>query len=468
MDAHASRSSAYAGCTPVVSRRHLLRVGGLGLMGLTLPRLLEAQALAAQTADGQVPLAPRADSCILLYLNGGPSHLDMWDMKPDTPAGIRGEFSPISISVPGIQLSEHLPRLAQLMHHATLVRSMHHSVGNSHAEAVYASLTGHDRGDGTQVTGTAASDYPSIGSLLTKLRPPERTIVPHVALPYMTREGPTGPPQPGFFGGMIGRAYDPLWVLKNPCKPDFGVPELTLVTDVSVERLEARRKLFSEVDAHLKLGPGRSALDTMDSFRLKALSLLTSEGTQLALNIGKEPAKVRDAYGRNIYGQSVLLARRLIEAGTRMVTLSWAPHANATWDTHGDNFGKLKGLLPEFDMATASLINDLKERGMLDRTLVAILGDFGRSPKVNPGAGRDHWNFCYTVMLVGGGIRGGYVFGASDKNGAFPARDPLLPGDIVATIYHLLGVPIGYDLRDQLDRPHRLVHAGNVVPGLLA
>jgi hypothetical protein len=309
-----------------------------------------------------------------------------------------------------------------------------------------------------------------MGSVLGMLRPAQQAIVPHVCLPYITKEGAGGPPQSGFFGGMLGRAYDPLFVLKDPNAKDFAVPELTLLADVSVERMSARQALFQAIDERFDRGPGRAAYDGMDGFRRRALNLLTSEGTQRALRIGDEPDNVREGYGRNIYGQSVLLARRLIEAGTRMVTISWAPDANATWDTHGSNFKKLKNtLLPQFDAACASLVSDLAQRGLLDRTLVAVLGDFGRSPKINASdGGRDHWNYCYSLMLIGGGVRGGFVFGASDKIGAFPARDPLVPGDVIATIYHLLGIAHDRELRDQLDRPHRLVAAGNVVPSLLA
>jgi hypothetical protein len=454
-----------AGCGPVVSRRQMLQIGGLGLMGLSLPRLLEAEA--TQALGGQ---RPRADSCVLIFLNGGPSHLDMWDMKPDAPDGIRGEFKAIATTVPGLQFSEHLPKLAQHAHRSTIVRSMHHSVNNAHAMAVYTSLTGHDRGDGTVAVGTSSVDYPALGSVLGMVRPPQQAIVPHVCLPYITKEGAGGPPQPGFFGGMLGRAYDPLFVLKDPNSPDFAVPELTLLADVSVERLSARQALFNSIDERFERGPGRSAYDGMDGFRRRALNLLTSERTQRALRIGDETPAVRESYGRNIYGQSVLLARRLIEAGTRMVTISWAPDANATWDTHGSNFKKLKNtLLPQFDAAASSLVADLDQRGLLDRTLVAVLGDFGRTPKINAAdGGRDHWNYCYSLMLIGGGIKGGFVYGASDKIGAFPARDPLVPGDIISTIYHLLGIPHDRELRDQLDRPHRLVAAGNVVPSLLA
>ena len=454
-----------AGCGPVVSRRHMLQIGGLGLMGLSLPRLL-----AAHSAAESAGIKPRADACVLIFLNGGPSHLDMWDMKPDAPDGIRGEFKPIATSVPGIQFSEHMPRLAKQAQWATIVRSMHHSVNNAHAAAVYTSLTGHDRGDNVRSVGGGPDEYPSMGSVFGSLRPPKQAIVPHMCLPYITKEGAGGPPQSGFFGGMLGRAYDPLFVLKDPNAPDFAVPELTLLADVSLERLTAREALFRTIDKRFDRGPGRAAYDSMSAFHRRALSLLTSQRTQRALRIGDEPDKVRESYGRNIYGQSVLLARRMIEAGTRMVTISWAPDANATWDTHGGNFKKLKNtLLPQFDAACSSLVADLHQRGRLDRTLVVVLGDFGRTPKINNSdGGRDHWNYCYSLMLMGGGFRGGFVYGASDKIGAFPARDALVPGDVISTIYHALGIAPDYELHDQLKRPHRLVPSGNVVPELLA
>ena len=448
----------------------MLQVGGLGLMGLALPRLLAADAARAASGSNATGLQPRADACVLIFLNGGPSHLDMWDMKPEAPDGIRGEFKPIATSVPGIQFSEHMPKLAPLADRATIVRSMHHTVNNAHAAAVYTSLTGHDRGDNVRSVGGGPNEYPAMGSVLGKLRPPERPIVPHVCLPYITKEGAGGPPQSGFFGGLMGRAYDPLFVLKDPNAPAFAVPELTLLADVSVERLAARQELFRAIDEQYERGPGADAYNSMDGFRRRALGLLTSQQAQTALCIGDEPGPVRERYGRNIYGQSVLLARRLIEAGTRMVTISWAPDANATWDTHGSNFKKLKNtLLPQFDAACSSLVTDLADRGILDRTLVAVLGDFGRSPRINASdGGRDHWNYCYSLMLIGGGFRGGFVYGASDKIGAFPARDALVPGDVISTIYHALGIPPSFELHDAQDRPHRLVPAGSVVPELLA
>jgi uncharacterized protein (DUF1501 family) len=461
---HFRHVSEHGAVPRAITRRRLLEVGGLGLMGVTLPKLLRAEE--AHRAAGTTP---RAEACVVIFLNGGPSHLDMWDMKPDAPEAIRGEFKPIATSVPGLMVSEHLPRLATIMHRASLVRSMHHSVNNAHALAVYTSLTGHDRGDGNVAVGNAPTDYPSIGSTLTALRPPTLTSVPAVCLPYKTQEGAGGPPQPGFFGGFLGGGFDPLFVLRDPNAADFAVPEFTLAGDVSNGRLTGRRQLLAQLEGPFTAAAAKTAADSMDGFQQRALDLLTSETAQSAFRIAEEPAAVRESYGRNIYGQSVLLARRLIEAGTRVVTISWAPDANATWDTHGGNFQKLKGtLLPQFDAACTSLVNDLTDRGLLERTLVAVLGDFGRTPKVNANnGGRDHWNYCYSLMLLGGGIKGGYIYGASDKIGAFPARDALVPGDIIATIYHLLGIESDRWIHDQLGRPHRLVAKGDVVRELL-
>jgi len=444
-----------------IGRRRMLQVGTLGLTGLSLPRLLESESRAAGRK-----FRAAADACVLIFLNGGPSHHDMWDMKPQAGEGIRGEFKPIATSLPGYQMCEHLPRLARQVHRATVVRSMHHSVNNSHAAAVYAAMTGHDRGE--KGGGARPDDNPTPGSVLAMLQPPKKPIASNVHMPYITKEGAKGPPQPGFFGGYLGRSHDPLFVLRDPNSVEFRIPELTLIAGVSAGRLADRRRLFQQLDRSLSEGPDRAAVDAMSGFQHRSLELLTSEITQGAFRLSEEPISVRDSYGRNRYGQSVLLARRLIESGTRFVTISWAPDANATWDTHGNNFNKLKQtLLPQFDAACASLITDLADRHLLERTLVAVLGDFGRTPKVNKNAGRDHWNFCYSLMLVGGGMKPGLIYGASDGTGAFPAADALTPGDIVSTIYHTLGIPNDLEIHDRLDRPHRLVPTGDVVAGLL-
>jgi hypothetical protein len=447
-----------------LSRRRLLRYGVLGAAGcgLSLTDLLAAG------ADPRYGIRPTADNCILLFLDGGPSHLDMWDMKPEAPEGIRGEFRPISTSLPGYQMSEHLPKVARLMHRATVVRSMHHSVNNSHGAAVYTALTGMDRGE---VGGLAApTDHPCMGAVLARLRPTPPNVLSHVHLPYITQEGAGNPPQPGFFGGFMGRSYDPLFVLEDPNSPNFKVPELTLRDEVSLGRLDQRRQLFGTLGAGLASSAGRSDAAEMTAVQSAALELLTSDETQRAFRLTEESDADRERYGRNVYGQSVLLARRLIEGGTRLVTISWAPNANATWDTHGSNFQSLKTtLLPQLDAACSSLVNDLADRGLLDRTLVAVFGDFGRTPRINGNnGGRDHWNYCYSLMLFGGGFKAGLVYGSSDATGAYPASNPLVPGDILSTMYHALGIPNQHEIHDRLQRPHRVVPAGDVVHDLLA
>jgi hypothetical protein len=437
-----------------------LQVGGIGILGLALPQVLRAAAPSTFTGS-----AARAEACILLFLNGGPSHLDMWDLKPQAPAEIRGEFKPIASSLPGVPLSEHLPRLARLMHHCTLVRSVRHRVNNAHAAAVYVGLTGHDRGDTTVAIGTGPEDYPAIGSVVGQCRPPRHPVVPYVSMPYMTAEGAGGPPQPGFFGGVLGRTRDPLFVLRDPNAPSFAMPEFILTADMDARRLHRRRALLHLVNG----GPSPRRSQEMSSFQAKAFDLLTSPATQRAFQLDREPLAVREAYGRNIYGQSVLLARRLIEAGTRVACISWAPDANATWDTHATNFPKLKReLLPQLDAALGSLLSDLLVRGMLARTLVVVMGEFGRSPRVNVNAGRDHWNFCYSLLLAGGGIKGGFVYGSSDRIGAQPSSCPVSPADIVATVYHCLGISPGLVLQDRLGRPLELVPWGRPIAEVLA
>ena len=449
------------GCPgPRLSRREMLQIGGASVLGLSLPGLLRAQSQTSAAARHAT-----ADHLLVIFLNGGPSHLDMWDMKPAAPVEIRGEFRPIATSLAGVQFSEHLPQLSRHMHRCTLVRSMHHRVNNAHAAAVYLGLTGHDRGDANVAIGAGPNDHPALGSVAGLVRPVASGVLPYVSLPYITKEGAGGPPQPGFTGGWLGRNHDPLFVLRDPNSPTFDMPELGLGSDMSGRRLQQRRRLASSLGTNSQ----SRSLQDMDEFQARAFDLLTSAATQRAFQLNREPASLRDRYGRNIYGQSVLLSRRLLEAGTRVVNLSWAPDANATWDTHGNNFTKLKNdLLPALDKAVSSLLGDLAARGMLERTLIAVMGEFGRTPRINnSGGGRDHWNFCYTLMLAGGGIKPGYVHGASDRIGARPSLNPLTPADIIATIYHCLGIPADLELRDRLQRPLTVVPWGNVVHELL-
>jgi len=438
----------------------VLQTAAISYLGLSLPDVLRAEGHASALMTSR-----SADACILIFLDGGPSHLDMWDMKPSAPVDLRGEFSPIATSVPGFQVCEHLPRMAGLMQHATVLRSAHHSVNNSHAAAVYAALTGHDRGE--QGGGARPTDNPAIGSVVGKLLPPRSPMVPYVSMPYITKEGAGGPPQPGFFGGWMGRTHDPFIMLRDPNEAGFSIQDFSLPAEIAGQRFSARKDLlrdFSSRSAFEAEGSTRN----WDEFQQKAFDLLASSTAQQAFGIEREPAALRESYGRNIYGQSVLLARRLIEAGTRVACVSWAPDANATWDTHGNNFKTLKEtLLPQLDAAVASLLSDLLTRNMLERTLVVVMGEFGRSPRINAGAGRDHWNSCYSLMMAGGGIKGGHVFGASDRTGSLPLSSPVTPADIVATIYHCLGIPKNFELHDNLGRPFTVVPTGDVIVDVL-
>jgi uncharacterized protein (DUF1501 family) len=436
-----------------VTRRKVLQIGALAGAGALMPEILRA----ASAADASAT----ADNCIVLFLNGGPSHLDMWDMKPDGPVDIRGEFQPIPSSLDGVQLCEHLPRLARCMHLTTLIRSMQHSVNNSHAAAVYAALTGHDRGE--QGGGAMPGDHPSPGAVLSRLRPTGGNALPYVSLPYKTQEGAGGPLQPGFLAGFIGPTYDPFWVLEDPNSPQFRVNNLSLPDGITASRMKGRTNLLTNLGQGLAKQT-EPRVNAMDDFQTQAFDLVTSPRTQQAFDLTQESPATRERYGRNIYGQSTLLARRLVEAGTRFVTLSWAPDANATWDTHAGNFTKLKGtLLPQFDAACSSLLQDLSERGQLDRTLVAVIGDFGRTPKINANGGRDHWNACYSIMLAGGGVKQGFVLGASDRTGSMPLESPVSPGDVIATMYRMLGVDSRTQLLDSLGRPHEIIPQGRIL-----
>jgi len=432
------------------TRRQVLQVGAIGLMNLTLPRLLRAEQRRLETGQNA-----SADSCILIFLNGGPSHLDMWDMKPAAPAEIRGEFRPIDTSLPGLQFSEHMPLLARQAHRCTVIRSAHHGVNNSHAAAVYCGLTGHDRGE--LGGGARPTDNPAIGSVVGMLRPPGAPVVPYVSLPYITAEGAGGPPQPGFYGGWLGRSHDPFFVLKDPNASDFAMPELTLPGKVPPRRFAGRRRLIESLGVRPDALESNRKMRDLDTFQAQACDLLSAPAMRKAFRIDQEDPRTRDRYGRNIYGQSVLLSRRLIEAGTRVACISWAPDANATWDTHGNNFRTLKTtLLPQLDMAVSSLLDDLALRGMLGRTLVVVMGEFGRSPKINPAAGRDHWTNGFSVALAGGGIRPGFALGETDPEGVKPPPDHVTVAGIHATILTALGIDPKKTLQSPIGRTVQL------------
>lgn len=444
----ASKCPGPAGLT----RRNMLQIGTIGALNLTLPHLLSANELSR---------TPSADACILVFLNGGPSHLDTWDMKPDLPQEMRSEFRPIATAVPGLQICEHLPRFSRQIDRCTLIRSVHHDQV-AHAPAVYTALTGVKSSVRAGILGAKPTDHPAIGSVVGRFRPPTAQVMPYVMMPFLTQEGAGGPPQPGFLGGWLGRSHDPFIVLQGAAG-SLAMPALSPTQGMTSERVRDRRQLLTGLN---QTGDAVRAAQTqdMDRFQSRACDLLTSSTAQRAFRLEQEPMALRDAYGRNIYGQSMLLARRLVESGTRLACVSWAPDANATWDTHGNNFSSLKNnLLPPFDAAISTMLADLSDRGMLERTLVVVMGEIGRTPRINAGAGRDHWEFCYTVLMAGGGVRPGYIHGSSDRRGAYPNSSPVTASDIVATIYHALGIPTDIDIQDRQNRPMLLVPDGSPI-----
>jgi hypothetical protein len=388
----------------------------------------------------------------------------MWDMKPEEPKETRSDFKPIATSIPGLHVCEHLPQLAKLMSQCTLVRSVHHDQV-AHAPAVYTALTGVKSNVRAGIMGAKPTDHPAIGSVVGLHRPTKSWHLPYVLMPYLTAEGAGGPPQPGLLAGWMGPSHDPLLVVHSGNGDGFTMPALSLGEGMSSQRVQERKRLL---DLLSQSGvPVRDG--EMGSLQARACDLLTSAAAQRAFQLDHEPTRLREAYGRNIYGQSLLLARRLVEAGTRLACISWAPNANATWDTHGQNFTKLKNeLLPPFDAGISTLLTDLNDRGRLERTLVVVMGEIGRTPQINNGAGRDHWGFCYSVLLAGGGIKGSLVYGASDKHGAYPKNCPVGAADIIATIYHSLGIPADREVHDRLNRPMALVPDGAPVTELFA
>jgi hypothetical protein len=443
-----------------IQRRTLLEIGAVALAGLSLPRLLRAEAGGAQRPASQA-LRPRARSVILLFQFGGPSHLDTFDPKPHAPREVRGEFGTISTSVPGVAICEHLPRLAKLASRYALVRSVHHD-RSSHNPGAYYSLTGRRPLSDRVTLNASATDFPHPGAVTDWLlvqdaaagspeaSKPASRVPRFVSLPSMIADGPFR--TPGEFAGLLGRKYDPLFITQDPNSPAFRVPELSLPAGVGVERIDDRRALLAELDGLAKAAE-RPSSGGLSEHRERAMEILSSEDTRRALDIDAEAPEVRDRYGRTTYGQSCLLARRLVEAGVRFVTVYYSRGIGG-WDTHKDNFSTLRdSRLPQTDQSVSALIEDLECRGLLDETLVYWTGDFGRTPKVNKDAGRDHWPPCQTVLMAGGGIRGGRVYGASDSQGAYPDRDPVLPDDITATVYSALGFDPRTEVRDQLGRP---------------
>lgn len=454
------------------NRRELIRAGGLSLFGLTLSDWLAGE----RTAYAATPASfGRAKACILLFMWGGPAQQDTWDLKPEAPADFRGEFNPISTKVPGIQICEHFPRLADRTDQLAIVRSLTHTNVN-HTAATHFMLTG----ESPPITTEKQKQWPHIGSVLTKLNRGRGALPPAISMrPKLENTVPRFVEQSqGQFAGWLGSVYDPMTIDQNPSLPEYRIEGLTLQPELSVPRLLERRELLEQLNR--RLNESADAFAAVDSNHSRAFQLLTSAAEQRgAFDISKEPDSVRDRYGRNPHGQSVLQARRLVERGVPLVTVYWPndgiKNVSVYWDTHSRNFIDLKGrLMPPADQAFSTLIDDLGERGMLDETLVVWAGEFGRTPRVgqrnsDAGAGRDgrdHWPGCFSAVLAGAGVPGGAVYGRSDKHAAYPAEDPVQPSDFIATVYHLLGVPQNQILNDQQGRPH-FVRPGKAIAELL-
>ena len=428
-----------------------MQVGALGAIGLSLPQYLAAKEQAGQSANDD-------RACIMIFNLGAPSQLDTFDMKPNAPSEVRGPFKAINTSAPGIQLSEILPMHAKIADKIGFVRSVHHT-----GAAV------HDAGWQMMQTGrqfTGGVNTPHAGAVLSYLKGRKTDLPPFVVLPELMGRGGGNLPN-GQAGGFLGKAYDPFSMMADPSVANFKVPDLLPPTDIGEVRLSRRRQMRDIVDFTVKEFESSESAALMDDNFQAAFRLMTSDQARGAFDLSKEPLEVRERYGMNRFGQCCLLARRLVEAGVRFVTINTflTVFDEITWDIHGSKpFTSIEGMrdivAPMYDKAYSALIEDLTQRGLLDKTMVCNIAEFGRTPRVNPAGGRDHWPQCFTCYFAGGGVKGGQAVGASDPIGGVPADRPVDPGHIVATIYHSLGLNIEDHLPGPAGRPFPLVDFG--------
>jgi hypothetical protein len=456
-----------------MARREFLQVGFSGLLGMGLPGMLAARAHAAAPAVASRTRA-RARSMIVVFLSGGLSHIDSFDMKPDAPDGIRGEFQPIDTAVAGLRICEHLPGLAARVDRWAVVRSLSHPQTN-HLNATHQILTGQSQPGAFFDKIASRGDYPCYAGALHAIRPPESGLPGGVLLPTYLMEGPLV--WPGQHAGFLGPRHDPWQIRQDPNLPDFRVSELALPDGFSVERLERRRGWLDAIeaghDAWQAAAASSTATATADPIaqqRAQAYSLLLSGKVARAFDLDREDPRVRDRYGRHMFGQSLLLARRLVQAGVPIVQANMGRVQQ--WDTHSGNFKNLKNrLLPPTDQGVSALLDDLAATGLLDETLVIVTGEFGRTPRIgtttgnaNGPDGRDHWSKVFSAVFAGAGVKGGQAIGQSDRNGAYPASRPYTPGDFAATIYRALGIDPQTELRDQFNRPIQLCYGSPIEP----
>jgi hypothetical protein len=449
-----------------LNRREWLRIGGLGAFGLSLPSLLEARQ--APASAGVSGAFGKAKACIVLFLMGGPPQHETWDPKPDAPAQIRGDLKPIASSIPGLRVGELMPRVARLAQRCAVLRAVS-SNDNAHSSSGYWMLTGtpHQPLQAENAKPGAPNDWPCFGAVVKKLRGDKGSLPAAITIPeHIWNTGKLD--WPGQTAGFLGRAYDPWFLTCDPNAADFQVPGLAMTVDMPALRFDSRLSLLEQVNRHLDRVDRGGAFIRHNAQSQQAFDLLRASKARRAFDLDQEPVAVRDRFGRHRFGQSVLLARRLVEAGASLVQVNWTREkggsdSNPVWDTHQKNTERLKtALMPPMDLAFSALLEDLAARGMLDSTLVVWMGEFGRTPKINSAGGRDHWGHVYSVALAGGGVRGGVVHGSSDRIAAHPKDGRVQPQELTATIFLCLGYHPDTEMRDSLGRPHP-ISRGDVI-----
>jgi hypothetical protein len=471
-----------------MTRRELLRIGGSALLGVSLGNIFALQAQAKKKQAGGGPGFGKAKSVILLYLQGGPSHLDLWDPKDNVPANVKSVFKAIDTKVPGCKFTELLPKLAKVNDKLTLLRALSYTpVGLfNHTAAIYQMLTGYTAdkvSPSGQLEPPSPKDFPTVGSNIVRLKPPTVPMLPFVMMPRPLQE--SNVVGKGGSAGFLGRAYDPY--LLYPAGDDMDMSkmeriktdDLKLRDEVSSKRLQRRARLRDAINEGMPAIEEATAKYSLDEYYGKALGLVISGRARKAFTLSDEPKAVRERYGLNTFGQSCLLARRLIEAGTRFVEVNWPKVANSdnhSWDVHTGLTKRMKDqAAPMLDGALSALIDDLDQRGLLSETLVVAVGEFGRSPQRgvstsgndNNDDGRDHWPYCYTGVIAGAGVKRGLVYGKSDKTASAPVENPVHPRELLATIYHSVGIDPGTMVLNHLNQPRELVQ-GEVVTGILS
>jgi hypothetical protein len=435
------------------TRRDMLHLGGVGALGLTLPGLLSTRNVNAAMDGG------KAKACIVLFLMGGPPQHSTWDPKPNTPAEIRGEFKPIATNVPGIQVCELMPRLARHADKLCILRAISTN-DNAHSSSGYYMMTGepHQPMNAENANPGPPNDWPNLGGIVQRLTRGKNSMPASVRLPHRIFNT-DGSVWPGQDAGFLGRSADPWLFNCEPGSPAYRVPQFSLAADMPLDRMEERRSLLHSVNQGFDTVARSGLLGHYDGRTQQAFDMLLSPRSRRAFDLEQEPAAVRDWYGQSQFGQSVLLARRLIEAGVRLVQVNWyrgpnEPSDNPCWDSHTKESERLKNVLvPPMDQAFAALLEDLAQRGMLDETLIVCMSEFGRSPKMNKAGGRDHWGHVFSAALAGGGIRGGQVYGASDKVGGQPQEGRVQPQDFTATVFACLGYRADTEIQDRQGRP---------------